>query len=60
MHVSMYTHTRAQILDNVEIQHRIVESIPALHALPGFGEIRGRRLSDQEVGYGDGSGGRVV
>lgn len=40
---------RAQILDNVEIQHRILENIPALQAIAGFNEIQGRRLSDQEV-----------
>lgn len=39
-----------QILDNVEIQHRILESIPTLKALSGFSEAHGRKLSDQEVG----------
>lgn len=39
-----------QILTNVEIQHRILENMPALKALSGFSEVHGRRLSDAEVG----------
>jgi len=39
-----------QILDNVEVQHRLMEEIPILGAIPGFQEVKGRRLSDEEVG----------
>lgn len=39
-----------KILGNAEIQHRLLESIPMLQALPGFAEVKGRRLSDEEVG----------
>lgn len=39
-----------KILGNAEIQHRMLESLPMLHAIPGFAEVKGRRLSDEEVG----------
>ena len=47
-HTHTHTHSR-QILENVEIQHRILENMPALKALSGFTEAHGRRLSDAEV-----------
>jgi hypothetical protein len=48
------THTNAQILDNVEIQHRILENVPALKAVSGFSEVHGRKLGDQEVSKREG------
>ena len=45
-----------KILGNVEIQHRVLEEMPILHAVPGFADVHGRRLSDEEVrmkGTGD-------
>ncbi|EKU22120.1 hypothetical protein NGA_0024302 [Nannochloropsis gaditana CCMP526] len=40
------------ILENVEIQHRIIEGVPILGAVSGFREARGRRLTDQETTAG--------
>ena len=34
------------LLDNAEIQHRLLETMPHLGALPGFSDIKGRRLDD--------------
>ncbi|TFJ81149.1 hypothetical protein NSK_007495 [Nannochloropsis salina CCMP1776] len=44
------------ILDNVEIQHRIMEGVPILGAVSGFREASGRRLNDQETTAGFGKG----
>jgi hypothetical protein len=41
-----------QILDNVEVQHRLMEEMPILGAIPGFLEVKGRRLGPEEVRCG--------
>ncbi|KAM3567729.1 hypothetical protein VYU27_010132 [Nannochloropsis oceanica] len=41
-----------KILENVEVQHRLMEEIPILGAIPGFLEVKGRRLSDEETKAG--------
>jgi len=41
------------ILDNSEIQHRVLEELPILGAIEGFNKIRGnRQLSDKDVREG--------
>ena len=41
-----------QILDNVEVQHRLMEEMPILGAIPGFLEVKDRRLGDEQVQCG--------
>jgi len=46
------------ILDNSEIQHRVLKELPLLGAIEGFSKIRAnRRLSAEEVGKGGREGG---
>ena len=40
---------RQVLLNNAEIQHRIMEELPMLAAFDGFKQARGRRLSDEDV-----------
>lgn len=50
------------ILDNSEIQHRVLKELPLLGAIEGFSKIRGnRRLSAEEVrwNWDRGIGGKV-
>lgn len=47
---TLYTRGAAQVLlNNAEIQHRIMEELPMLAAFDGFKQARGRRLSDEDV-----------
>jgi len=49
------------ILDNSEIQHRVLKELPLLGAIEGFSKIRAnRRLSAEEVGKGGREGRREV
>lgn len=43
------TAARQVLLNNAEIQHRIMEELPMLAAFDGFKQARGRRLSDEDV-----------
>lgn len=38
-----------KLLNNPEIQHRLLEEIPLLGAIPGFKAVTGRRLSNEAV-----------
>ena len=39
------------LLKSTEVQHRILEEMPLLAAFPGFKQIMGRRLNDEQVGH---------
>jgi hypothetical protein len=38
-----------KLLNNPEIQHRLLEEMPLLGAIPGFKAVTGRRLSNEAV-----------
>ena len=54
IHIYPHLNAKQALLQNAEIQHRVLEANPLLESFDGFKELKegGRRLSAEEVGKG--------